>query len=131
MRHYNNEVVSSGEILRTLEPQLREIEEQFQQLLLLVPNIPGPDEPIGESEKENVELRTYGNLPSFDFAIRDHIQLLEMHNWAEFQHASKIAGPRSYILKDQAVFLNGLLAHGTRLAYATWVYSYDCSFLCP
>jgi seryl-tRNA synthetase len=94
-----------AETLKTLEPQLREVEEKLQQLLLLVPNIPSPDEPVGESEKENVELRTHGTLPSFDFTVRDHIQLLEMHNWADFQYASKVAGPRSYLLKGQAVYL--------------------------
>lgn len=100
-----------GETLKELNPQLRELEEKLHQLLLRVPNIPSRNEPVGEGEKDNVELRQHGTIPVFGFPIRDSIQLLEMHNWVEFSRASKIAGPRSYMLKGQAVYLEMALWH--------------------
>lgn len=94
-----------SEELKTLEPGLRTVEERRYQLLLRVPQIPSPDAPIGESEADNVETKRWGEPPHFDFEPRDHIQLLEMHNWAELERAAQVAGSRSYILRNDMVLL--------------------------
>ncbi|MCH8025801.1 MAG: serine--tRNA ligase [Chloroflexi bacterium] len=94
-----------GSKIKDLEPSLRERQEQLQPLLLEVPNIPGADEPIGENEEGNVELRKEGEPPQFEFTMRDHIELLEVHDWAEFGRVGKVAGPRSYALKGQLLLL--------------------------
>src|SRR3954447_25299346 len=94
-----------GDALKELEPGLRDAEERRQALLLRVPQIPSPDAPIGTSEEDNVEIKRVGEPPQFDFAPRDHIQLLEMHGWADLERAGQVAGSRSYILKNEMVLL--------------------------
>ena len=94
-----------GARLKELEPALREKQEHLREQLLLVPNIPGPDEPVGSDEAANVELRRWGEPPMFSFRPRDHVDLLEQHGWAEFQRAGKLAGSRMYALKGAAALL--------------------------
>ena len=88
-----------GDRLKELEPRLREQQDALQTLLLQVPNIPDPDEPVGHDEEANVELRRWGDQPSFSFQPRDHIELLEMNGWAELQRIGRVAGSRSYALR--------------------------------
>jgi seryl-tRNA synthetase len=94
-----------GEQLKELEPALRDKQEELQRLLLFVPNIPGPDEPVGLDEASNVELRRWGEPPAFGFEPRDHVDLLDQHGWAEFERAAKLAGSRTYALKGEVALL--------------------------
>ncbi len=94
-----------GTRIKELETPLREKQETLQLLLLRVPNIPGADEPVGPDEESNVELRRVGDVPMFSFAARDHVDLLEMHDWADIGRAGKIAGSRSYALKGDLLLL--------------------------
>ena len=104
-----------GEALKALEPQLREAEARRYELLLRVPQIPSPDAPIGTSEADNVEIKRWGEPPDFAFPPCDHVQLLEMHGWAELVRVGEIAGSRSYILKNEMVLLE----------MALWRYALD------
>jgi seryl-tRNA synthetase len=90
-----------GEQLKRVEPTLREKQEQLRELLLLVPNIPGPDEPVGIEEEDNVELRRWGEPPQFSFPARDHIELLELNGWADVERVGKLAGSRTYALRGE------------------------------
>lgn len=94
-----------GEELKTLTPEVAKAEDDLNALLLLVPNIPDASVPIGLDDSENVEVKRWGVLPEFDFQPRDHVELLEMHRWAEFERVAKIAGSRSYSLKNEALLL--------------------------
>ncbi len=94
-----------GEELKGLEPQLREAEERLRGLLLLTPNIPADDVPIGADDSENVEVKRWGEQTQFDFAPLDHVQILDKHGWAEFERIAKISGSRSYILKNEMAIL--------------------------
>lgn len=94
-----------GDELKELEPALRDQQERLRELLLRVPNIPGPNEPVGLTEEENVELRRWGDLPEFSFEARDHIELLELNRWAEFERVGQLAGSRSYALRGAAAQL--------------------------
>lgn len=94
-----------GRELKELEPALREKRERLQELLLLVPNIPGPEEPVGHDEDANVEVRRWGEPPRLSFPARDHIELLELHNWADVERVGKLAGSRTYTLRDEMVLV--------------------------
>jgi seryl-tRNA synthetase len=94
-----------GDRLKELEPALRDKQERLRELLLQVPNIPGPDEPVGMEEEENVEERRWGEPPAFSFEPRDHVELLERHDWWGGERVSKVAGSRSYALKGDAAVL--------------------------
>ena len=94
-----------GDQLKALEPGLREKEARLRQLLLRVPNLPAADEPVGQDEEQNVEHHAWGERPRFAFPARDHVELVELNDWADFARAGKIAGSRTYILKGALVEL--------------------------
>src|SRR3972149_4335221 len=92
-----------GVRLGELEPGLREKERHLRELLLRVPNIPADDEPVGEGEEQNVEHHAWGERPEFSFRPRDHVELVELNDWADLARSGKIAGPRTYTLKGALV----------------------------
>jgi seryl-tRNA synthetase len=94
-----------AEEIKGLEPTLRELEEERQQLLYLVPNIPDPSAPIGKDESDNVPIREWGGKPTFDFELLDHYALMEKLDVVDIERAVKIAGSRSYALKGDAARL--------------------------
>ena len=96
---------SLGDRLKELEPAMRTKQDELRELQLLLPNIPGPDEPIGMEEEENVEVRRWGEPPEFSFSPRDHVDLLELHDWTAGERVGKVAGSRTYALKGQAALL--------------------------
>lgn len=94
-----------GRALKEQEPALREKQEELRALLLQVPNIPAADEPVGEDEEANVELRRWGEPPDFSFQPRDHVELLELNDWAELGRIGQVAGSRTHALKGDMVSL--------------------------
>lgn len=94
-----------GKKIDERKPQLTEAEEKLQELLYIVPNIPSPEAPIGKSEEDNVEIQNSGAVPKFDFEPRDHVDILEMNGWAEFEKIAKVSGSRSYSLRNEMVLL--------------------------
>lgn len=88
-----------GERVSQLEKQLAQEEEDFQQRLLELPNLPHPDVPVGKDEDENVVIRTEGKLPTFVFSPRPHWELGEALGIIDFERGVKISGSRFYILK--------------------------------
>ena len=91
-----------AERIKALEPQLRVLEEERQQLLLYVPNIPDPSAPIGRDESDNVPFKYWGEKPTFDFEPLDHYALMQKLDVVDIERAVKIAGARSYALKGDA-----------------------------
>ncbi|OGJ38899.1 MAG: serine--tRNA ligase [Candidatus Pacebacteria bacterium RIFOXYB1_FULL_39_46] len=101
------------EQLKAIEPQLKEIEEKFDELMLAVPNVPAEDVPVGKDETGNQVLRQEGELPQFDFKPKQHQELMEKLDMLDTKRAVRIAGFRAYFLKN-----NGLLLEQALLAYA-------------
>lgn len=91
-----------AERVKSLEPQLRALEEERQQLLYYVPNIPDPSAPIGKDESDNVPFKYWGEKPNFDFEPLDHYALMQKLDVVDIERAVKIAGARSYALKGDA-----------------------------
>ncbi len=58
-----------GQQVDALETQVRDLDEQLQEILLALPNLPRPDVPVGEGEEGNVVVRQEGEVPSFSFTI--------------------------------------------------------------
>src|SRR5260370_31610977 len=94
-----------AEQIKALEPALRQLEDERQQLLYLVPNIPDPSAPIGKDENDNVPIRDWGEKPTFDFEPLDHYALMQKLDVVDIERAVKIAGARSYALKGDAARL--------------------------
>lgn len=94
-----------GEQIKSLEPQLNTLIEERLQLLYLVPNIPDPSAPIGKDESDNVPIKYWGTLPEFAFPPKDHYALMQGMDMVDLERGVKIAGARSYILKNDAARL--------------------------
>jgi seryl-tRNA synthetase len=97
------------------EQEFKKIDEEFQKLLLLIPNIPDESVPEGKSDADNVEVKTWGKIPQFKFTPKDHIQLVKDLDLVDFERGAKVVGFRGYFLKNQ-----GLL-----LCLAIWNYALD------
>ncbi len=78
--------------IKHLEGILREKELALENLLSFVPNIPAPDVPEGKGPEENVEIRTWGEKPVFDFQPLPHYELAERLGLIDFKAASRMAG---------------------------------------
>ena len=125
-----------GERVSQLEKQLSQEEEDFQQRLLELPNLPHPDVPVGQDENENVVIRTEDKPPAFAFSPRPHWELGEALGIIDFERGVKISGSRFYILKGlgarlQRALINWMLdlhvnEHGYTEIYPPAMVKQDC-----
>ncbi len=82
-----------GDLLKSLEEDLRVVEQKLNDLILYVPNIPHPSVPAGNNSKDNVEVRKWGDsTKNFDFKPLDHLSLGEKLGILDFNRGSKITG---------------------------------------
>ena len=93
------------EMLRRLEPDLRAVEEQFNSLLVEIPNLPADDVPEGKDESKNVEKKKWSKPKKFGFKPRDYQALGELLDVIDVKTASKVSGTRFGYLKNEAVQL--------------------------
>ncbi|MNB79887.1 Serine--tRNA ligase [compost metagenome] len=103
---FKAQVRAIGGRLAESETGLAEAESRVKELLLLAPNLVSADTPIGASDKDNVELRRCGEPMVFDFAIRDHVELGELHGMIDIPRGVKAGGARSYTLKGDGLYLH-------------------------
>jgi seryl-tRNA synthetase len=91
------------------EALVGEKQAELDALLLRVPNIPWEGAPVGPDESYNVVVRTEGALPQFSFTPRDHVELVEMNDWAELGRITQVSGSRTYCLKGRLALLEQML----------------------
>lgn len=87
-------MASINEDLKAAELELERVQEDLQAIYLEIPNLPHESVPPGRSEEENVELRTWGTPPSFDFTAKDHVDLGGASGQLDFETAAKLTGSR-------------------------------------
>ena len=92
--------------LKELEPTYDGLEKGIAEQLLYVPLPPADGVPEGESELDNVELRKWGDPPTFDFEPKDHVELGEGLGLIDIERGVKLAGSRSYMLKGDGALLH-------------------------
>lgn len=90
--------------IKTLEPQLEELQGGLRSLMVQLPNTPADEVPAGD-EKSNVVLRHWGAPPHFDFEPKDHLELGEALHIIDVQRAAKVSGARFAYLKGDGVLL--------------------------
>ncbi|MHB8945622.1 MAG: serine--tRNA ligase, partial [Bacillota bacterium] len=91
--------------LKELEPELVRLEKEFDGLMLQIPNVPAPDVPEGADDRDNLEIRRWGEPRKFDFEPLDHVALGEKLDIIDFARGSKVGGSRSYYLKNEGALL--------------------------
>ena len=100
------------EEFKALKEELINIEEEYNSLMLITPNIYSEDTPIGKDEKENVEVFNSNNIRKFDFEIKNHIELGKDLDIIDLERGVKTSGFRGYYLKNEGAFLSmALLWH--------------------
>ncbi len=106
--------------LAEMKPKIKQLEdeegpilEEFERLMLTIPQPPDPAVPVGEDETENVELRKVGEPRRFEFEPKDHLTLGKELDIIDIEHGVKLAGTRNYILKG-----DGALLHQAVLRFA-------------
>lgn len=87
-----------GDELKAAEQSLNDIQQEMEEILLSVPNIPHESTPVGRSEEENVELRRWGTPRQFDFEPKDHVDVGEASGQLDFDTAAKITGSRFAVM---------------------------------
>jgi seryl-tRNA synthetase len=88
-----------------------EYETRLQQILVGIPNIPHPSVPVGKSADDNVEVRRWGNPPTFDFAPKPHWDIGEQLGVLDLERAAKITGARFAVYWDLGARLERALAN--------------------
>lgn len=68
-------------------------------ILLTIPNMPEASTPVGTSEADNIEIKTWGELPSFDFELKPHWEIAEALDIVDFQRGAKVAGSNFVVFK--------------------------------
>ncbi len=104
MKNISNEITES-------ESEQENIESEYLKLASTIPNLVHESVPIGVDDSANIEIKKWGNIPEFDFKIKDHIDISEDLNLVDLERAAKVAGARFYYLKNDLVRLNQALIH--------------------
>ncbi|MEZ4195262.1 MAG: serine--tRNA ligase [Candidatus Paceibacterota bacterium] len=95
------------------EESLKTVMEEWQKIMLQVPNIPDMSVPDGKSDADNLEIKLWGDQTKFDFEAKDHVELMTKHKLADFERGVKVHGFRGYYLRGD----------GARLSWAIWNYA--------
>ena len=104
------EVAGFGEELKASEVELERIRDQIESIALEIPNLPHTSVPAGGDESGNVEQSRWGAPRSFDFAVKDHVELGARHGWLDGDAGAKLSGARFTVLRGQLARLHRALA---------------------
>ncbi len=126
-----DDVAALADGLKQAESVLDELQEKISDLLLGMPNIPDVSVPAGNSEDDNIEVLTWGEIPEFDFKVKDHIDLGTDLKGIDFERAAKLSGSRFVTMTGPLVTLQRALIqfminqhslqHGYIEAYAPYL----------
>lgn len=99
------EMKTLSDDLKKAEAELKEVEEQWKSMQLQFPSVPLDTVPVGKDDSENVEVRKVGELPTFDFEPKDHVELGEALDIIDLPRGAKVSGARNYFLKGEGARL--------------------------
>ena len=102
-------VSSFGAQLDSKKAQLKIVQDDLNAMLMAIPNIPHDSVPSGADEDDNQEVLVWGEKPSFDYAVKDHVDLGEGLGGLDFGAAIKITGARFMVLKGPLARLHRAL----------------------
>lgn len=99
------EMKSLAERVKEGGASLKELEDKWSKQQLLIPSIPLDQVPVGKDDTENVPWRSWGEVQTPSFTLRDHVQLGKELDLFDIERGVKIAGARSYFLKGDGMRL--------------------------
>ena len=104
------EVAGLADELKASELRLEEIRAEIDRVAMAVPNIPHDSVPAGKDETDNQEVRRFGVPRTFDFPVKDHVELGARDGWLDGDTAAKLSGARFTVLRGQLARLHRALA---------------------
>ena len=104
------EVAGFGDELKASEVELERIRGELESIALGIPNLPHESVPLGADEAHNVEQHRWGTPRSFDFTVKDHVELGARNGWLDGDIAAKLSGARFTVLRGQLARLHRALA---------------------
>ncbi len=129
------EVAGLGDQLRTAEERLAALQDELNDILLGIPNLPHDSVPDGRGEEDNLEIRRWGEPPPFAYPPKDHVDLGEGLGLLDFETAARLTGSRfSVILGPLARLHRALIQfmldthtrqHGYREVYVPYLVNAD------
>ncbi|HEY9191982.1 MAG TPA: serine--tRNA ligase [Methyloversatilis sp.] len=132
------EVAGLGDALKVGEERLAALLADIQMFVASLPNLPHESVPVGKSEADNVEVLRWGTPRSFDFPIRDHVDVGTSLGGLDFETATKISGARFTLLRGGIARMHRALAqfmldthtieHGYTELYAPYMVNADSMF---
>jgi seryl-tRNA synthetase len=96
--------------LEASEARLAELLPQMEAIVAAIPNLPHESVPVGKDETANVEIKRWGTPRSFDFTVKDHVDVGEAMGLLDFATAAKISGARFTLMKGQLARMHRALA---------------------
>ena len=100
-----------GDEIDAIDAELREVEAEFSDCMLRIPNLPDPDVPVAEDESGNQVLSEWGAQPTFDFEPKPHWDIGEALDIIDFERGVKLSGSRFYVLKGAGARLQRALSN--------------------
>jgi len=92
--------------ITSIEKEVNQAEEKTHDYLMRLPNLLHETVPVGKDENDNVQMRIWGTIPKFDFAVKNHIDLGLNLDVIDVERAGKVAGSRFFYLKGEGVLLD-------------------------
>jgi seryl-tRNA synthetase len=132
------EVAGIGDELKRNEDALAALQERYNAFVAVIPNLPHESVPVGTDETGNAEVLRWGTPRSFDFPVKDHVEIGEKLGGLDFETAAKISGSRFSLMKGRVARLHRALAqfmldthtgeHGYTEIYVPYLVNPDSMF---
>jgi len=103
------EVAGIGDKLKTNEQRLADLHAELAKVTLGIPNLANASVPLGKDEADNQEMHKWGTPKSFDFAVKDHVELGARHGWLDGDAGAKLSGARFTVLRGDLARLHRAL----------------------
>ncbi|MBV7297620.1 serine--tRNA ligase [Enterovibrio paralichthyis] len=131
-------VENLGDELNKAKAELAELQDQLNDVILGIPNLADDVVPVGKDETENVEISVWGEPKTYDFEVKDHVDLGELTGGLDFASAVKLSGSRFIVMKGQMARLHRAIAqfmldlhtteHGYTEMYVPYLVNADSLF---
>lgn len=129
-----DEVAGLGESLDLAKVELEDVQKQMDAILWSLPNLPHESVPLGRNENDNVEIRRWGQPATFDFKVKDHVDL-GLGKGLDFESATKLTGSRFVVMRGAMAKLHRALTqfmidlhtteHGYEEVYVPYIVNRD------
>jgi seryl-tRNA synthetase len=97
--------------IKAMDKDLTEVQEELEQVVMAIPNLCDDTVPQGTDDGDNIEIRTWGDIPAFSFTPKTHWEIGEEQGILDFETAAKLAGARFSLLKGFASKLSRALTN--------------------